>query len=169
MSEKIRKIWNKVTTAIVAIIACCVLILFGFRLFGLQGFAVLSGSMEPTYHTGSVIYVKTVDASSLEEGTVITYRLSGSTIATHRIIEVVEENGTRLYRTKGDANEFADGSLVDPARIIGTPIISIPFLGFLLTYIQNPPGMYVAISIGAALLLLVFLPDLLFSDGKKKS
>jgi hypothetical protein len=86
-----------------------------------------------------------------------------------RIVDVVEENGTRLYRTKGDANEFADGSLVDPARIIGTPVISIPFLGFLLTYIQRPPGMYVAISIGAALLLLVFLPDLLFSDGKKKS
>ena len=169
MSEKIRIIWNKITTGIVAVVACCVLVLFGFRLFGLQGFAVLSGSMEPTYHTGSVIYVKAVDASSLEEGTVITYRLSGDTIATHRIVDVVEENGTRLYRTKGDANEFADGSLVDPARIIGTPVISIPFLGFLLTYIQRPPGMYVAISIGAALLLLVFLPDLLFSDGKKKS
>ena len=34
-------------------------------------------------------------------------------------------------------------------------------------YIQHPPGLYVAISAGAVLLLLTFLPDLL-SGGSDK-
>ena len=37
------------------------LLLVGVRLFGMQVFTVLSGSMEPTYQTGSLIYVKDVD------------------------------------------------------------------------------------------------------------
>ena len=35
-------------------------------------------------------------------------------------------------------------------------------------YIQNPPGMYIAISVGAVFLLLVFLPDLIFDDEEEK-
>ena len=130
---------------------------------------VLSGSMEPVYHTGSVIYVQSkVDASALEEGQIITFRLTGDTIATHRIIEVVEENGAVRYRTKGDANEVADGSLVDPARVIGTPKFSIPYLGFALTYIQSAQGRYAAIAVGALLLLIVFLPSLISEKGNDK-
>ena len=37
---------------------------------------------------------------------------------------------------------------------------SIPMLGYVSDYIQDPPGSYVAIGIGAALILAVFLPDL---------
>ena len=53
--------------------------------------------------------------------------------------------------------------------MIGTPIFSIPYLGYVADYIQHPPGMYIAISAGAVLLLLVFIPDI-FADekGKKK-
>jgi signal peptidase len=169
LCDKIRKIWNIVTTVIITEVVIFVVLLFGFRIFGLQGFTVLSGSMEPDYPTGSVIYVKEVDPNLLENHTVITYRLSGQTVATHRIIEIVEQNGSRLYRTKGDANEFADGSLVSPDQIIGTPVITIPFLGYLMTYIQSPSGMYAAIAVGAAILLLLFLPELIFPDKKKKS
>lgn len=166
MSQKILKIWNTVTTVLVSIVAVAVLLLVG-----LKGYVVLSGSMEPTYKTGSVIYVKSADSDALEEGQVITYRLTGSTIATHRIVEVVQEDGQRLYRTKGDANEHADGSLVSPDVIIGTPVFSVPYMGFALSYIQSAQGKYVAFAAGAFLLLLIFLPSLLFDKGntKKKS
>ena len=168
MNQTVKKIWNLVTTVLIAVIAGAVLLLFSFRLFGLKGFTVLSGSMEPTYHTGSVIYVKSADADALEVGQPITYYLSGKTVATHRIIEVVEEDGAVRYRTKGDANDVADGSLVDPEDIIGTPIFSIPYLGFALSYIQSPPGMYVAIAAGAGVMLIIFLPSLLFENGNDK-
>lgn len=171
MKQTVKRIWNVVSTVLLVLIAAVVLLLLSFRLFGLKGFTVLSGSMEPTYHTGSVIYVKSVDADTadtLEAGQPITFYLSGKTVATHRIIEVVEENGSVRYRTKGDANDVADGSLVDPQNIIGTPIFSVPYLGFALSYIQSPPGMYVAIAVGAGLMLLMFLPGLLFENGNDK-
>lgn len=168
MSQKIQKVWNAVSTVLVVIIAVVALLLVSFRIFGLKGFTVLSGSMEPTYHTGSVIYVKSADADSLKEGDVITFCLSGKTVATHRIIEVVEEDGNVQYRTKGDANDVADGSLVKPANVIGTPIFSIPFMGYALSYIQSPSGKYVAFAAGAFVLLLVILPSLLFDKGNDK-
>ena len=71
------------------------------------------------------------------------------------------------FRTKGDANDSPDGGLVHYKNVIGVPVFTIPYLGYVANYIQQPPGMYVAISAGAILLLLVFLPDL-FSDDKKK-
>lgn len=168
MKQTVKKIWNIVSTVLLAIIAGAVLVLVGFRLIGLKGFVVLSGSMEPTYHTGSVIYVKSADADALEAGQPITFYLTGKTVATHRIVEVVEENGARRYRTKGDANELADGSLVDPEDIIGTPLFSIPYLGYALTYIQSPPGLYVAIAAGAWIMLLILLPSLIFEKGNNK-
>lgn len=168
MNQVIQKIWNVVSTVLVAVIAVVVLLLVGFRLFGLKGYMVLSGSMEPAYQTGSVIYVKSADAKALQEGEVITFYAIGSTVATHRIVEVVEEDGVRRYRTKGDANDIADGSLVDPQDIIGTPLFSIPYLGYALSYIQSPSGMYVAIAAGAWILLLIFLPSLIFEKGNDK-
>lgn len=168
MKQTVQKIWNVVSTALIVIIAAAALLLLSFRLLGLKGFTVLSGSMEPTYHTGSVIYVKSADADALEVGKPITFYLSGKTVATHRIIEVVEEDGSVRYRTKGDANDIADGSLVDPEDIIGTPVFSIPYLGYALSYIQSPPGLYVAIAAGAWIALIIFLPSLIFEKGNDK-
>ena len=164
MSKTFKKIWNLITTLIVIAAVLLAVLLVGVRLAGLQVFTVLSGSMEPTYHTGSLIYVKKVDAAKLSEGTVITFMLDEDTVATHRIVGVVpdeDEPGVVRYRTKGDANEAEDGSLVHYKNVIGTPVFSIPRLGYLANYIQHPPGTYVAVSAGAAVLLLMFLPELI--------
>lgn len=168
----IKKVWNIVSTVQVALVVLLALLLVGARLFGLQVYTVLSGSMEPTYHTGSLIYVKKVDPYTVEEGQAITFMLDEDTIATHRVVGIVpdEEDPTVIrFRTKGDANEAEDGTLVHYKNVIGTPIFSIPYLGYVANYIQHPPGMYVAISAGAVLLLLVFLPDIFAEDdsGKK--
>ena len=160
----IRKIWNIFTSALVALAVLLALLLVGARLVGLQVFTVLSGSMEPTYHTGSLIYVKKVDATKLSEGTVITFMLDEDTLATHRIVGVVpdeEDPSVIRYRTKGDANESEDGGLVHYKNVVGTPVFSIPKLGYFANYIQHPPGTYVAVSAGALILLLMFLPELL--------
>ena len=171
MNRSVKKIWNVISTVLVVIVVVVALLLVGARLFGLQVYAVLSGSMEPTYHVGSLIYVKDVDPFELESGEVITFMLDENTVATHRIVEVVpdeEDASVVRFRTKGDANENADGSLVHYKNVIGSPVFTIPQLGYVVSYIQNPPGTYVAISAGAILLLLVFLPDLFDGDKKKK-
>lgn len=174
MGKTIKQIWNAVTTVLVALVVLLAVLLAGARLVGLQVFTVLSGSMEPTYHTGSVIYVKKVDHTQLQAGDVITYMLDEDTVATHRIVGVVpdEEDPTVLrYRTKGDANDAEDGTLVHYKNIIGSPVFTIPKLGYFANYIKSPPGLYIAISGGALLLLLVFLPELIdaFTDDGKRS
>ena len=171
MTRTFKKIWKCITSVLVALIVIVALMLVGARLIGLQVFTVLSGSMEPTYHVGSLIYVKDVDPFELESGEVITFMLDENTVATHRIVEVVpdeEDDSVVRFRTKGDANENVDGSLVHYKNVIGSPVFTIPYLGYAVSYIQNPPGTYVAISAGAILLLLVFLPDLFGDDKKKK-
>jgi len=168
--NKIKKIWNWFTTVLVAVVVILALFLVGARLIGLQVFTVLSGSMEPTYHVGSLIYVKDVDPYELESGEVITFMLDEDTVATHRIVDVVpDENDSTVvrFKTKGDANEAEDGSLVHYKNVIGSPVFTIPQLGYVANYIQNPPGTYVAGSAVAVLLLLVFLPDLFGGDDEK--
>lgn len=169
MNRTAKKIWNAASTVLVALVVLLAVLLVGVRLVGLQVFTVLSGSMEPTYHTGSLIYVRKIDTADIQPGTVITFMLNESTIATHRVVAVVpdeEDAQTVRFRTKGDANDLEDGTLVHYKNVIGTPVFSIPYLGYVANYVQHPPGMYVAISAGAILLLLVFIPDI-FADEKK--
>lgn len=167
MSKTVKRIWNWCSSILVSLVVLLAVALVGVRLVGLKPFVVLSGSMEPTYHVGSLIYVKSVDYKTLQVGDPITYMLSQDTVVTHRIIEVLvdeEEPNTIRYFTQGDANEAPDGTSVHYKNIIGKPVFSIPYLGYVSSYIQHPPGTYVAIAAGALLILLVFLPDV-FSDG----
>lgn len=171
MQKTLKHIWNTITTIIVILAVVLALLLVGARVLGLQVFTVLSGSMEPTYHVGSVIYVKSVEYTDLRAGDPITFMLDEDTVATHRIVEVVpdEEDASVLrFRTKGDANDAEDGSLVHYKNVIGTPVFTIPYLGYVASYIQNPPGTYVAISAGAILLILMFLPDIFADDSAKE-
>ncbi|MGM9940928.1 MAG: signal peptidase I [Bulleidia sp.] len=167
-----KKFLNRISTILVAAVVVLALLLVGARFIGLNVYTVLSGSMEPTYHVGSLIYVKDVDPYELKNGDVITFMLDEDTIATHRIVEVVpdeEDSNVIRFRTKGDANDSVDGSLVHYRNVIGTPVFSIPKLGYFANYIQHPPGMYIAISAGALILLLVFLPDLFSNDNSMEN
>ncbi len=171
MNKTLKKIWNWISGALVVLAILLALALVGVRLVGLKPFVVLSGSMEPAYHVGSLIYVKEVDYKELKVGDPITYMLSQDTVVTHRIIEVLvdeEDPDTIRYFTQGDANDAPDGTSVHYKNIIGKPVFSVPYLGYVSNYIQNPPGRYVAIAAGAILILLVLLPDVFGSDDKKK-
>ena len=171
MGKTLKKILNVISTILVAIVVVLALLLVGARFIGLNVYTVLSGSMEPTYHVVSLIYVKDVDTDELKAGDVITYMLDEDTIVTHRIADVIpDETDPSIIRfqTKGDANDSVDGSLVHYKNVIGTPVFSIPKLGYLANYIQKPPGRYIAISAGAIILLLVFLPDLFSDDDKSE-
>lgn len=163
--NKIKRAWDIVSTVLVVIVVIFAILLAGVRLFGVQVFSVISGSMEPEYPVGSLIYVKKIDPTEIEVNDVITYVLPNDTPSTHRVIRIDEEN--QLFYTKGDANKTEDGAPVHFKNLIGTPIFKIPLLGYIAYYIQHPPGMYIAIAAGAILLILVFLPDLFQKDEKK--
>lgn len=166
MSKNVKKIWDTVTTVLVALVMIFAVFLMGSRLVGLQVFNVISGSMEPTYSVGDLLYVKTVDPDSVRVGDPITFVLNEDlAVATHRVVAVDSVN--RQFTTKGDANESEDARPVHFNNLVGVPVFAIPLLGYVSAYIQSPPGMYVAITFGVLLLAAVFLPDLLMKKSEK--
>lgn len=164
MKQKLKKVWGVVSTILVVIFVICAVFLMGSRLVGFRVFNVISGSMEPTYSVGDLIYVKDVNPYEIEVGTPITFVLNENlVVATHRVVEVDKEN--QHFYTKGDANDTVDSAPVHFNNVIGVPQFSIPLLGYVSDFIQNPPGMYITIGAGVILIAAVFLPDLI---GKKK-
>lgn len=159
MNPKLKKIWDTITTLLVVLVVVFAVFLMGSRLVGFQVFNVISGSMEPTYSVGDLLYVKTVDPDAVKVGDPITFVLNEDlVVATHRVIAIDAEN--RHFYTKGDANDTADAAPVHFNNLIGVPKFSIPLLGYVSDYIQHPPGTYVAIGLGVVLIAAVFLPDL---------
>lgn len=162
--KQLKKIWNVVSTILVVLIVFCAVFLMGSRLMGYQVFNVISGSMEPEYSVGDLIYVKEVNSNDIEVGMPITFVLNEDlVVATHRVVEIDAEN--QYFYTKGDANETVDSAPVHFNNVIGVPQFSIPLLGYVSDFIQNPPGIYITIGVGAILILAVFLPDFI---GKKE-
>ena len=162
MAGAMKRIWNWISGLLVTAVVLLAIALVGVRLIGLQPYAVLSGSMYPAYDVGSLIYVKAVDYKQLKPGDPITYMVSDDTVVTHRIVEVVPEDTepyTLWFVTKGDANATEDGAPVHYRNVIGKPVFSIPYLGYVSHYIQSPPGLYVALGGCAVLLVLAFLPS----------
>lgn len=164
MNNTFKKIWNIVSTALVVLMVLCAVFLMGSRLIGYQCYTVISPSMTPVYDVGDLIYVKEVNPNTIKAGDVITFIVNEDlVIGTHRVVRVDAEN-QRFY-TKGDANDIEDQAPVHFNNVIGVPKFSIPKLGYVSDFIQNPPGMYITIGVGVILILAVFLPDMI---GKKK-
>ena len=159
-----KKALDTVSTVVLILVILFAFLLVGVRIFGVAPYTVLSGSMEPNIPVGSLIYVKKVTAADLHVNDPVTYTLESGLVVTHRIIEVIpdEDDPTVVrYRTKGDANNDADGTPVHIKNVIGKPVFTIPLLGYVAYFVQNPPGNYITLITLAALLLLTFLPDLI--------
>lgn len=114
-------------------------------LFGKTPLVVLSGSMEPAYHKGSILYYEEVPQSELKEGDVITYVTDGGNFVSHRILNINDG----LYETKGDANQVSDPNKVSFNQIKGKVMnITIPLLGYYIQFVgQNTYLVIVAVII----------------------
>ena len=154
----IKKVWSILSTAFVSLVVITAIFLMGSRVVGYRVFNIVSGSMEPAYSVGDLIYVKEVDPATIVPGDVITFVLNEDlVVATHRVVRVDAEK-QRFY-TKGDANETEDGTPVHYNNVIGIPQFAIPGLGYVSDFIQHPPGSYITIAAVAILLILTFAPD----------
>lgn len=109
--------------------------------FGYRYYTVLTGSMSPTYNVGDIIFVQIKAPESINEGDVITFNPSRDSDAylTHRVVEKIENyegSGVTCFRTKGDANDSEDSFLIEGERVIGTVNFGIPYLGYVIRFIQ---------------------------------
>ena len=164
----ITRVFNNVTTVLVVLLVILAIMLVGFRFIGFDTYVVLSGSMEPAHKTGALIYARDANTDELEVGDVITFQgQSSETLITHRIIEITEDSTGRIFTTKGDANQEPDAQPVPEDNVNGKVLFSIPYMGYVANYIQNPPGLYFAAAVGVILILLMFVTDMLIEDDKK--
>ena len=160
----VKKVWSITSWVLVGVVVVAACFLMGSRLVGYRVFNIVSGSMEPEYSEGDLIYVKEVEPASVEPGDVITFILNEDlVVATHRVVRIDTEK--QRFFTKGDANETEDGTPVHFNNLLGIPQFAIPCLGYVSDFLQNPPGMYVTIAAVAILIVLAFAPDFV----KKKS
>lgn len=171
MNQKKILFLKKLSTGLVVAAMVFAFLIAGIRIFGVQVYGVLTGSMEPAYPTGSLIYVKDVEPDDLRVNDVITFSISPGVIATHRIVEIVPDEqypNILRYRTKGDANKDVDASLVSANNIIGKAMFAIPQLGYVANYIQQSPGIYLAILVCGLMIAFVFYTDSLDEKQKKQ-
>lgn len=197
----IRRLWSLISTLLVIVMVLLAIALVGVRLVGLTPYAVLSGSMEPTYHVGALIYVRDIAPEDIQTGMPITFVVNEDLlVATHRVVDIevvttveepivdettgepmLDESGNPLvqevpldepayyFQTKGDANDDVDGSPVYYKNVVGTPVFTIPYLGYLSNWLQTREGTIMGICIALVLLILTFMPDLLRgADDKPK-
>ena len=166
----IKKIWSTFTTVVVILVVILALLLVGARVLGMQILVVLSGSMEPYYHVGSIIFIKEAPPQSLQVGDDITFRIAGDTVATHRIVEILPDasgSAGLRFRTKGTANTTTDEPI--PAdQVLGKVVGTIPLLGYVFDFVKHPPGIYICLAGATAMVLLAFVPDII-GDLKKKN
>lgn len=127
------------------------------RLFGHEVRPVLSGSMTPEFRTGDAVIAELATAeqvATLAVGDVIVFRAPGheSMVIAHRVSMVTTNNqGDRLFTTKGDANSSDDSAMVDASHVVGVVTQSVPHLG------------KVMVNLGQRRTLLVFLVATLLS------
>ena len=90
------------------------------EVFGVSIVRVVTGSMEPSIHSGDYIIVKKTDPNTLAEGDIICFYSADREIYgrlnTHRIVKVLEDGS---FITKGDSNSIEDSAPVTGDRIVG--------------------------------------------------
>lgn len=133
--------------------------------FGWKPFIVLSGSMETEIYSGDVAVVKEVDLKEINKNDIIAFK-ENDIVITHRVIDIINENGTIKYKTKGDNNNVEDSGYVLEEQVEGKYQFKVRRLGNFAMFAQTPIGMIVCLSIPVGLLLLIQMID---SRGNKKS
>ncbi|HHY74886.1 MAG TPA: signal peptidase I [Bacillus bacterium] len=136
--------------------------------FGYQLKMVLSGSMEPTFMTGSIIAVKPVeDPTALKKDDIVTFREGKNNVVTHRIVQVIQSGEETLYKTKGDNNKEADVNPVLSQNVVAKYTdFTIPYVGYFMDFAKSVKGAIVLLVI-PGILLLVYSAILIFKGLKE--
>jgi signal peptidase len=137
------------------------------QLAGYSAMAVLSGSMEPAYRTGGLVFIDTdVDPAGIKPGDPIAFQMNEKTVVTHRVLAV--DGGAQVWLTKGDANEEADPSPVPFESLIGRAGLHVPYLGYALIHLKTARG-FAAGAFLLALLIILFAASALLAPAKGKA
>ena len=108
------------------------LVAFMLGAFKCEPVTIVSNSMLPTYSRGDVIIYEKMssdDLKKLEKNSIIVYRVENQMVA-HRVVNVIQDNGTIKFQTKGDNNNGPDTDLVAINQVVGVYRLHLKYIGY---------------------------------------
>ena len=124
---------------------------------GVLPLIVLTDSMYPDIKSGDLIFCKTVDAEDIEVGDVISFfdpAGNGTAVVTHKVVEVIEKDGTRSFRTKGINNNTEDKVPVPAENLVGEYTgVRLGGAGKVALFMQTTAGLVVCVVVPIVLLV----------------
>lgn len=129
------------------------------RFLGLSPMIVVTNSMDPAISAGDMVIVRRTEPELITVGDVISFynpqNIEKKGVITHRVIGIEErEDGSRLFTTKGDANNTPDPASVPEDRLVGVYKESIPYLGKLALFMKTPGGMLLFVVLPLCLIMI---------------
>ena len=124
---------------------------------GVMPLIVLTDSMFPDIKSGDIIITKQADAADIKVGDDISFfdpAGNGSSIVTHRVIEIIEKDGQLSFRTKGINNNTEDRVTVPADKLVGKYTgVRIALAGNVALFMQTVPGLIVCVVVPIVLLV----------------
>ena len=133
-------------------------------------YVIVSGSMEPIIKVHDAVLTKRCNESDIHIGDVVTYKSLEAAyygvLITHRVVNIEEKNGEKLFITKGDHNETIDRSPIRFSQIQGKIIMRIPKIGYLKYFLVQNYG-WIAVVVVPCLGIVAYDIVKLFKNIKK--
>ena len=112
---------------------------------------VLTDSMYPDIKSGDLIICKTIDPNDVKKDMVISFfdpEGNGTAVVTHKVVEVLEQDGKRSFRTAG-INNNAEDRLPVPAENLVGEYTEIRFggVGNVALFMQTTAGLVICVLV----------------------
>lgn len=123
---------------------------------GVLPLIVLTDSMYPEIQSGDLIICRTTEPEKVKEGDVIAFfdpAGSGTSVVTHRVVEVLHTESGLSWRTRGDANNVEDTAPVPAANLVGVYRTRVPGAGNVAMFMQTTQGLIVCVVFPVLLLV----------------
>ncbi|MBQ7035659.1 MAG: signal peptidase I, partial [Clostridia bacterium] len=123
---------------------------------GTMPLIVLTDSMHPEIESGDLIICHTIEAEDVKVKDVVAFfdpAGNGTSIVTHRVIEIIEKDDELFFRTRGDNNNTEDKELVPAANLVGIYQSRIAGAGHIAMFMQSPTGLIICVILPILLLV----------------
>ena len=154
----VARLRNLLLTVTAGIGGLCLLVAAACAVFGLRPLVFESGSMSPAIPAGSVALARQTPAAGLHQGDVVSVIAANGVRVTHRIVAMDQAGPERLLTLQGDANSVPDREVYRVSQA-DRVITDVPWLGYLVNFLQGRSGLLLLGAAGAALLYIAFRPS----------
>jgi len=137
---------------------------------------VVSGSMEPTYHKGDLLFLYGETPANINEGDVIVFHANHwpdppAEPVVHRVVDKQYDSISEQweFKTKGDANSVEDPGWVPGDQVIGKVVGWIPLIGWVKILLTEGNLLIPLIVIIIILLMISLLYDVIKKEEKEEN